>query len=143
MGWRWGDTPIQRFVRKLRIVRSGCWEWQGGLVKGYGTFRPGGKAPPVGAHRWAWEKFNGRVARRGSHIDHLCRNPRCVNPAHLEEVSVAENLWRSPKWSGNKTHCPAGHPYDAINTYHKNGKRYCRTCCGLRPAPAPAIPEAA
>jgi hypothetical protein len=30
---------------------------------------------------------------------------------------------------GKRTHCPAGHPYDDVNTYvSKTGKRHCRTC---------------
>jgi hypothetical protein len=27
-----------------------------------------------------------------------------------------------------RTHCPAGHPYDARNTKHYRGYRYCRAC---------------
>lgn len=27
-----------------------------------------------------------------------------------------------------KTHCPQGHPYDDVNTYHYRGGRYCRIC---------------
>lgn len=30
----------------------------------------------------------------GMHIDHKCRNPRCVNPAHLEPVTPSENMRR-------------------------------------------------
>lgn len=28
----------------------------------------------------------------------------------------------------SRTHCPQGHPYDEINTYHYRGGRYCKTC---------------
>jgi hypothetical protein len=27
-----------------------------------------------------------------------------------------------------KTHCPAGHEYDLLNTYFNSGRRHCRTC---------------
>lgn len=30
----------------------------------------------------------------GLQLDHLCRNPSCVNPAHLEIVTGAENIRR-------------------------------------------------
>ncbi len=30
----------------------------------------------------------------GMQLDHTCRNPRCVNPAHLEPVTPTENLRR-------------------------------------------------
>jgi hypothetical protein len=29
-------------------------------------------------------------------LDHLCRNRRCVRPDHLEPVTIAENVRRSP-----------------------------------------------
>jgi hypothetical protein len=32
------------------------------------------------------------------HLDHLCRNPRCVNPDHLQPVTNFENARR-----GNRT----------------------------------------
>ncbi|MGH9151353.1 MAG: HNH endonuclease [Acidimicrobiales bacterium] len=34
------------------------------------------------------------VTPEGLTLDHLCRDRRCVNPAHLEPVTVAENLRR-------------------------------------------------
>jgi hypothetical protein len=35
-------------------------------------------------------------------LDHLCRNPKCVNPNHLEVVTRSENLRRSPLVGKNK-----------------------------------------
>lgn len=33
----------------------------------------------------------------GLHLDHLCRVRRCVNPAHLEPVTQAENNYRQAR----------------------------------------------
>jgi hypothetical protein len=45
------------------------------------------------AHRIAYEAFRGPIAA-GLEIDHLCRNPRCCNPVHLEPVTHRENVRR-------------------------------------------------
>ena len=92
---------------------------------GYGQFHYKGKT--CYAHRIAYELLVGHVP---SELDHLCRNRRCVNPAHLEEVRHQENLARGEHANRNKVYCPKGHPYDAVNTYvHPNGReRRCRTC---------------
>lgn len=74
---------------------TGCWIWLKTLNrKGYGT----GAFPDQGtqyAHRAYWIAANGPVPE-GRHvvIDHLCRNPRCVNPKHLEAVEQATNMHR-------------------------------------------------
>ena len=31
-------------------------------------------------------------------------------------------------WNAVKTHCPAGHEYNAENTFMSQGKRKCRPC---------------
>lgn len=109
-----------------------CWEWLGAKSKlGYGTIsKPGGGT--VGAHRWTCELFKGKIPD-GYHVDHLCRNPSCVNPQHLEPVTPTENKLRgvSPHAkNARKTHCPKGHEYSEENTYisPKVGHRQCKTC---------------
>jgi hypothetical protein len=52
-------------------------------------------------------------------LDHLCRNPQCVNPKHLDLVSHRENVLRGIGFyaiNARKTHCPQGHPYTPENT---------------------------
>lgn len=48
------------------------------------------------AHIYEWEKVNGPTPD-GLELDHLCRNPSCCNPAHLEAVTHAENMRRAPR----------------------------------------------
>lgn len=120
-------TPIERFLCFIKVCQSGCWEWQGTKSNEYGYFWNGQRN--IGAHRFAYEYYVD-VVPTGLELDHLCRNPRCVNPDHLEAVTHSKNIWRGILPNRAKTHCPKGHPYSEENTYrppHQNG-RYCRVC---------------
>lgn len=75
-----------------------CWEWTGAADSlGYGSFYVGivdGRHINTGAHRYGYETIVGSIPD-GFTIDHLCRNPRCVNHEHLEPVTQAENTRRA------------------------------------------------
>jgi hypothetical protein len=112
---------------------DGCWEWQGRLdCHGYAWISRGGRgAKRDAAHRVSYELHIGPIPE-GLHIDHLCRNPRCVNPSHLEPVTQAENNRRAlpfKKPQPKPTHCPQGHAYAGDNLYVRpNGVYNCRAC---------------
>lgn len=118
----------ERFANKVEIDQSGCWIWTGAATKGYGQVKRNGIQHA--AHRYAYQHLVGPIPA-GLVLDHLCRETRCVNPAHLEPVTNAENIRRGRVGlnESTKTHCPQGHPYDETNTYSwKNGWRQCRAC---------------
>ena len=122
-----------RFWVKVQRT-NGCWLWIASLdAYGYGQFRVQGRTRK--SHQLAYELLVGPVPR-GLELDHLCRNPRCVNPAHLEPVTHRDNILRGTApiaINSQKTHCHMGHPFDDQNTvYYVAGSRQCRECNNRR-----------
>lgn len=92
---------------------SGCWLWCGAIIRaGYGYFRYDGKSQP--AHRVSYEIHCGPI------------------PAHLEPVSLRENILRGTAPSAihaRQTHCVRGHPFQEPNYYvDSRGQRVCFIC---------------
>lgn len=131
--------PLDRFWDQVEVADhpSGCWMWNGCFSKyGYGRFTLGSKLDgsfhEVAAHRFSYEEEFGPVPD-GLVLDHLCREKACVNPMHLEAVSMAENTRRGLADNASKTECLRGHRYDQQNTYFdKSGSRACRACRNAR-----------
>jgi hypothetical protein len=136
----YSELDILRFmfaIGKFTTIEE-CWPWNRPLDNGYGRFPHKGRTKL--AHRAAWEIWFGNIPE-GLHIDHLCRNRSCVNPHHMEPVSIAENVLRGEGTSANnarKTHCLKGHPLSGENLYlykgSRNGKahRACISCMRSR-----------
>src|SRR3990170_6143849 len=96
-----------------------------GLHGGYGRFQFEGRRWP--AHLLLYTTLIGPVAP-GLEPDHLCRNPACVNHAHLEPVTHQQNVLRGESPIAQEARaeaCPQGHPYDQANTYMWRGSRAC------------------
>lgn len=129
----YGDDKA-RIRQHSEIDENGCWIWQRHAdPAGYGRIQWRGRS--YLAHRAAYELFVGPIAD-GLTIDHLCNTPACVNPDHLEVVTMRENILRGDGLAGEnarKTHCKYGHPFDEENTYEMpGGGRDCRACINRR-----------
>ena len=126
-------TVCERFLAKIEISETNfykgtpCWEWIGSKNQdGYGQMSV--KNKPVGAHRIGYELTKGMITKNLV-IDHLCKHHSCVNPDHLEQVTMGENIRRGMSHNGNKTHCVHGHEFTPDNTYiPSDGYRRCRKC---------------
>lgn len=122
-----------RFLRFVTIEDSGCWFWTGQkVIGGYGRFFLAGTN--LLAHRVAYESCIATIPA-GLTIDHLCGNPSCVNPKHLEPVTQAENNRRAGLgwWWSERDRCVNGHGFTAENTrvnITPSGGcvRHCRAC---------------
>lgn len=107
-----------------------CWLWLGARrERGHGHCLIQGRFQP--AHCVAYDELVGPVPD-GMELDHLCRTPACVNPAHLEPVTGQENRRRGIRvgvFNSSPDTCPYGHPLDGENLYvDPQGSRYCRIC---------------
>jgi hypothetical protein len=120
-------SQISCFLAKVTVTRRSCWTWHGSKVAdGYGTFRLGQRV--YRAHRVAFTIFRGAIPF-GMALDHTCVNPSCVNPWHLDVVTVGENTSRGAL---RRTHCRHGHLKTEANEriIMSRGKliRICRLC---------------
>lgn len=89
-------NEVERFLSRVKVVKARCWLFASDdSLFDYPSFRPVPLGPRVTAFRWVWEFMHARAIPKGFVPDHLCRFKRCVNPAHLELVTVAENVRRA------------------------------------------------
>jgi hypothetical protein len=131
----------EHFWSKVVVdCETGCWTWIAAKANGYGRFtigsRPTKDSRQTGAHRLAYITLVAPVARELD-LDHLCRRPACVNPAHLEPVTHAENVRRgrgreaaiAMHAAKMRTHCVNGHAISEYRSIQKGtGARVCLGC---------------
>lgn len=110
-----------------------CWDWPLATHEaGYGVMQVNGVSKR--AHREIYERVIGTIPDEMV-LDHLCRNRKCVNPWHLEPVTLEENILRgngSPAINARKTHCSRGHEFTPENTRILRGRsRECKECAKI------------
>jgi hypothetical protein len=110
-------------------MKSECWEWPGYRNElGYGRLSQGGKRQYV--HRISYKANVGPILK-GTEIHHLCCNPACYRPTHLELVTRKRHLeveaigWH---WGGRRKYCWRGHRLVSSNILTAKGERQCREC---------------
>lgn len=127
-------TIAKRLMKSVEFAGNGCWNWTAAKSHfGYGNIFVSGRG--MYAHRVSYQLFKGPIPE-GLSLDHLCRNPSCLNPEHLEPVTHKENMKRgfiSRGKGGSDTHCPRNHERNDENTHVSDkGIRSCRACARER-----------
>lgn len=119
------EQVLEKIASRTLKTKGGCWEWQGAVgPNGYGYSSWAGQKL---AHRMSFEAHIGPIPI-GMHLDHLCRNRRCVNPTHLEPVTPLVNQRRKPDETRKRPVCRKGHEISGDNVIASRGARRCRIC---------------
>lgn len=135
---RQATLPIlERFAASFIQIPSGCWVWTRTIGHyDYALFYAQKRV--VYGHRFIYELIYGELPLELLVIDHLCRETRCVNPAHLEAVTHQENTRRGMVLL-KRTRCIRGHEFTddnvivGINRYGTK-RRTCRKCYRVKNA---------
>lgn len=131
-------TPVEfeRFLGRLHKTDH-CWLFGPNVPQTYRTFylEDGERGPgQMPAHRVAYFLAHGKLDATLV-MDHLCHNPGCVRPSHLEQVTIAENVERGRVWAKTGRHgptCRHGHPteqFRVTKVVMRNGKMVTKTRC--------------
>lgn len=122
------DSWPERFRSKVDLS-AGCWNWTAcRTAAGYGRYGTTRARGTQAAHRMSIELTTGTPPPPRMHVDHLCRNPSCVRPDHLEVVEHGENIRRGAP--GNSSGwCRSGrHEWIPENIITEADGRRCHPC---------------
>lgn len=127
------EKVTEVFWTRVRKTET-CWIWEGYKdANGYGKASWNGRH--MWSHRMAFILTRG-YEPVGLDLDHLCKNPICCNPDHLDPVTHTVNVQRALL----QTHCKRGHKFTPENSYYRPDRKpeelnkMCRTCLAQRAA---------
>jgi len=135
---RWNSTPVpprvaERAYERVDETEGGCWISRYSTAShGYAQigWQDAGRRSVVLAHRAAWVHVNGQMPL-GMTLDHLCKERRCVNPAHLRMLPNFENARRTNGRDWPLGTCVNGHDHThLIRTAKAASPRGYRMICG-------------
>lgn len=124
------SSVIERVFAKIDFSGGyqACWLWQG-YVESNGYAHVIQQGVKEQSHRVVYKLAIGFIAD-GLTIDHLCMIKHCVNPLHLEPVTIGENVLRGNNRAAvnaRKIVCWRGHEL----TQGKK-QRYCKKCDSMK-----------
>lgn len=131
----WWMPAWDRFCARIVKIDTGytggedtrCWLWKNDWARADTFVVDGVTWIP---YRWAYTHLVGLIPD-GLTLDHLCRQPACCNPEHLEPVTLGVNMGRENKArAAERTMCVKGkHPWPEHKvTFGSKGRSYCRGC---------------
>lgn len=108
---KWGPAPGP--------LSTECFVWHGSRVNGYPQIWNPQKQRPYGGHRYVCELEHGEAS--GFVASHLCHNPACINPAHLQWETQRQNTDRRRLGLKGPGYRKKGDKYEARS--YENGKQ--------------------
>lgn len=77
------QRKIDKFMSRIKIHKSGCWEWEdkvGQVLQSHDWY----------AYHRAWKLFKGQIPKNHD-LHHVCTNGWCCNPDHLNSMEKEEH----------------------------------------------------
>ena len=73
-------------------IESNCWIWQGATSGfGYPVANINGRGTFTYLHKHIYSRYKGDIIR-GMKVDHICNNPKCLKPGHLQVLTHGDNV---------------------------------------------------
>lgn len=123
------DALFRRLEGRKQVTETGCWEFTGHLVNGYGYLRWQGAT--IGIHRLVASAVHGMDLRNPTLVArHKCDNPPCFNPDHIEPGTQLDNQRDRRERNPDVLPpvCKRGHAREGNYRQLPNGKSYCQPC---------------